>query len=589
MATITINDIPVKVKNGSTILKACESIGVKIPTLCFIEEINEIGFCRICVVEVEGEQDLVSACNTEITNGMVVRTNSKLVIDSRKNTLRLLASKHKFNCWQCPKDGECEFYDLLKTHNIVFDEFGPGVGRNSEIIYGTGISMDQSKCILCKRCVAVCKEVVTANILKFRDDDGLNPFVSPTVGLAFDETGCLFCGACVNVCPTGTLHETDHVRRVETMLRDPNKFVVVQPAPAVRASIAEEFGFKIGTPVKEVEGKMYRALKLLGFDNITDVNWAADLTVMEEGTELIDRLQNGGKLPMFTSCCPSWVRYTELYKPEFIENLSSAKSPHMMQGSLIKHYYAPKYLDKKPDEVFVVSIMPCTSKKYEIERPEMESDGVRDVDAVLTVRELAKMIKRKGIQFKDLEDYVPSSPLAQFTGAGTIFGASGGVMEAALRTVSHVLKSDPIEKIDYKFIMGSTMEYSKGVIKEATVNVAGMKLNIAVVNGGNALKEMYERIESGKKQYHFIEFMTCSGGCVNGGGMPIVHDLPAHDVIIKRLDALYRQDEQDLPHRKSHENTAVIKAYEEFLKEPGSEVSHKHCHTTYSQKDYRNE
>ena len=589
MATITINDIPVKVKNGTTILKACESIGVKIPTLCFIAEINEIGFCRICVVEVEGEQDLISACNTEVTNGMVVKTDSKLVLDSRKNTLKLLASKHRFNCWQCPKDGECEFYDLLKTYDVVFDEFGPGIGRKSEVIFGTGISMDQSKCILCKRCVAVCNEVVTAKVLKFRDDDGLNPFVSPTVGLAFDETGCLFCGECVKVCPTGTLYETDHVKRVEQMLRDPNKFVVVQPAPSVRASIGEEFGMPIGTPVKEVEGKMYKSLKLLGFDNITDVNWAADLTVMEEGTELIDRLQNGGKLPMFTSCCPSWVRYTELYKPEFIENLSSAKSPHMMQGSLIKHYYAPTYLNKKPEEVYVVSIMPCTSKKYEIERPEMESDGVRDVDAVLTVRELAKMIKRKGIKFKDLEDYVPVSPLAKFTGAGTIFGASGGVMEASLRTVSEILTKEPLGKVDYKFTMGSDQNYSKGVIKEATVKIGENKLNVAYVNGGVALKEMYRRIEEGKKQYHFIEFMTCAGGCVNGGGMPIVHDLPAHEVIIRRSNALYRQDQEDLPLRKSHENKTVLKAYEEFLKEPGSKASHIHCHTTYSQKEYRNE
>jgi NADP-reducing hydrogenase subunit HndD len=589
MAKITINDIPVKVKNGTTILNACKSIGVKVPTICFIEEINEIGFCRICVVEVEGEQDLVSACNTEITNGMVVRTDSELVLESRKNTLRLLASKHKFNCWQCPKDGECEFYDILKTYNIVFDEFGPGIGRKSEVILGTGISMDQSKCILCKRCVAVCKDVVTAKVLKFRDDDGLNPFVSPTVGLSFDETGCIFCGACVNVCPTGTLFETDHVNRVEAMLRDPNKFVVVQPDPAVRAAIGEEFGMEIGTPVKEVEGKMYKALKLLGFDNITDVNWTTDLTVMEEGNELIDRLQNGGKLPMFTSHCPAWVRYTELFRPEYIEHLSSVKSPHMMQGSLIKHYYAPKYLKKSTKEVFVVSVMPCTSKKYEIERPEMESDGVRDVDAVLTIRELAKLIKRKGINLKDLEDYVPESPLAKFTGAGTVLGSNGGVMESTLRTVSHKLDGGPLEEIDYKFIKGSSNNYSKGLIKEATVTIAGQKLNIAVVNGGTALKEMYKIIDSGKKEYHFIEFSTCSGGCVNGGGMPIVHDLPAHEVIIKRSNALYRQDEQDLPFRKSHENKSVLKAYDEFLKEPGSKVSQKHCHTTYSQKEYRNE
>jgi len=589
MATITINDIPVKVKNGTTILKACENIGVKIPTLCFIEEINEIGFCRICVVEVEGEQDLVSACNTEITNGMVVKTDSKLVLDSRKNTLKLLASKHKFNCWQCPKDGECEFYDLLKTYDVVFEEFGPGIGRKNEVIFGTGISMDQSKCILCKRCVAVCKDVVTAKVLKFRDDDGLNPFVSPTVGLAFDETGCIFCGECVKVCPTGTLYETDHVTRVEAMLRDPNKFVVVQPAQSVSAAIGEEFGMTMGTPVKEVEGKMYKSLKLLGFDNITDVNWATDLTITEDATELIDRLQNGGKLPMFTSSCAAWVRYTELYKPEFIEYLSSSKSPHMIQGSLIKHYYAPKYLNKKPEEVFVVSVMPCTSKKYEIERPEMESDGVRDVDAVLTVRELSKMIKRKGINFKGLEDYVPTSPLAKFSGTGTIIETSGGAMEATLRTVSEMLAKKPLGKINYKYTMGSTLESSKGLIREATVEIAGNKLNIAIVSGGTAFKEMYTRIETGKKKYHFIEFMSCSGGCVDGGGMPIVRDLPAHEVIMKRSNALSAYNQQDLPLGKSHENKTVLKAYKEFLGKPGSEVTLKHCHTTYSKKEYKNE
>lgn len=589
MATITINDIPVKVKNGTTILKACKSIGINLPTLCFIEEINEIGFCRICVVEVEGEQDLISACNTEITNGMVIKTDSKLVLDSRANTLKLLASKHKFNCWTCPKDGMCEFYDLLKTYDVVFEEFGPGIGRSSDTIPGTGISMDQSKCILCKRCVAVCQEVVTANVLKFRDDDGMNPFVSPTVGLSFDETGCIFCGQCVKVCPTGTLYETNHVKRVEELLRDSNKTVIIQADPAVRSALGEEFGFKVGTPVKEIEGKMYKSFELLGFDDITDVNWAADLTIMEDATELIDRLQNGGKLPMFTSCCPSWVRYTELFRPEYIPNLSSAKSPHMMQGSLIKHYYAPKYLNKKPEEVFVVSVMPCTSKKHEITRPEMEVDGIRDVDAVITVRELAKMIKRKGIDFRHLEDYVPVSPLAKFTGAGTIFGASGGVMEATLRTVSEILEQKPLEDLNFKYLRGADFKDSKGVIKEATVTIAGNKLNIAVVHGGAALKEMYERLDEGKKQYHFIEFMACPGGCVNGGGMPIVQDLTMHEVIRRRSEALYNLDSEDLPLRKSHENETVLKAYEEFLEKPGSEVSHKYCHTTYSQKEYRNE
>ncbi len=589
MASITINGTTIKVKNGTTILKAAESIGIKIPTLCFIEEINEIGFCRICVVEVEGEQDLVSSCNTEIKNGMVIETDSKKVIDSRTSTLQLLAGRHRFDCWKCPKDGMCEFYDILKEYNILFEEFGPGIGRKDDLILGSGISQDQSKCILCKRCVAVCNEVVTAKVLKFRDDDGINPFVSPTVGLDFDQTGCIFCGQCVKVCPTGTLFETDHIGRVNKMIDNPNKLVVVQVAPSVKTAIGEEFGYEIGTPIKDVEGKLYKALKMLGFDRITDVGWGADLTVLEEGTELINRVQNGGTLPLFTSCCPAWVRYAELYEPEYLENLSTTKSPHIAQGALIKHYYAPTYLDKSPKDIYVVSIMPCTAKKYEIDCEGHEVDGIRDVDAVLTVRELAKMIKRRGINFKDLEDLVPDSPLAKFTGAGIIFGASGGVTEGALRTVSEILDDKPLEKLEFKFLRGADFKASKGVIKEATVTIGGHKLNIAVVHGGAAIKDMFVRLKSGKKQYHFIEFMGCPGGCVNGGGMPIVQDLPMHEVIKRRSEALYHQDSEDLPLRKSHENPSVLKAYEEFLIEPNSEKAHKYCHTHFTQKEYRNE
>ena len=589
MASITINGKTIKVKKGTTILNAAESIGIRIPTLCFIEEINEIGFCRICVVEVKGEQDLVSACNTEIKNGMVVETNSKKVMDSRTNTLQLLSAKHRFDCWRCPKDGMCEFYDILKEYNILFEEFGPGIGRKDDLILGSGISQDQSKCILCKRCVAVCSEVVTANVLKFRDDDGMNPFVSPTIGLSFDETGCIFCGQCVKVCPTGTLFETDHIGRVNEMIEEPNKLVVVQIAPAVKTAIGEEFGYDIGTPIKEVEGKMFRALTMLGFDRITDVGWGADLTVLEEGTELINRLQNGGTLPLFTSCCPAWVRYAELYEPEYLENLSTTKSPHIAQGALIKHYYAPKYLNRKPEDIYVVSIMPCTAKKYEIDCDGHEVDDIRDVDAVITVRGLAKMIKRKGINFRELEDYVPDSPLAQFTGAGAIFGASGGVTEGALRTVSEILDNKPLENIDFKIVRGKDHKESTGLIKETTVTIGEHKLNVAVVAGGAAIKEMFKRIKSGKKKYHFIEFMACPGGCVNGGGMPIVRDLPMHEVIKRRTESLYRQDKEDLPLRESHQNPSVLKAYEEFLIEPNSEKAHKYCHTHFSKKEYRNE
>lgn len=592
MAKITINGIELKVKKGSTILDAAKSLGFEIPTLCFLREINEIGFCRICVVEVEGEQDLVSACNTEVTNGMVIETDSEKVLEARRTTLGLLAQKHRFDCWRCPKDGICEFYDLLKSHDVVFEEFGPGIGRNPEQIFGTGISQDQSKCVLCKRCVAVCDNVVTAKVLKFRDDDGINPIVSPTPGLAFDDAGCIFCGQCTKTCPTGTLHETDHIKKVEQLIKDPNKTVFVQVAPAVRASLAEEFGYDIGTPVRETQGKMYKALQLLGFDEVTDTNWAADLTIMEEGTELINRINNGGTLPMFTSCCPAWVRYTELYKPEYMDNLSTAKSPHMMQGQMIKNYYGPKYRELKPENTAVVSIMPCTAKKYEISRDEMEVDGVRDVDAVLTVRELAKMIRRKGIDFKRLEDLELESPLAQFSGAGTIFGASGGVMEAALRTVYEVLEGEALPNIELHDLRGAHLnERVEGTIKEATIKLpkTNLKVNVAVVHGGAALKRMYEILDKGKKQYHFIEFMACPGGCVNGGGMPVVHDTPITEVIEKRAQSLYEQDAADMPIRKSHENDAVKKVYDEFLGSANSDVAHKYLHTHYTQKDFTKE
>lgn len=591
MAKITINGIELKVKKGTTILNAAKSIGFEIPTLCFLEEINEIGFCRICVVEVEGEQDLVSACNTEVTNGMVILTDSDKVLESRKTTLSLLASKHRFDCWRCPKDGMCEFYDLLKQNDVVFEEFGPGIGRNPEQIFGTGISQDQSKCVLCKRCVAVCKDVVTANVLKFRDDDGINPIVSPTPGLAFDDAGCIFCGQCTKTCPTGTLHETDHIKKVESLIKDPSTKVFVQVAPAVRAALAEEFGYDIGTPVRETQGKMYEALQLLGFDEVTDTNWAADLTILEEGTEFIGRVKNGGTLPIFTSCCPAWVRYVEMYRPEYMDHLSSAKSPHMMQGQMIKNYYGPKFQDLKPENIKVVSIMPCTAKKYEISRDEMEVDGVRDVDAVLTVRELAKMIKRKGIDFKRLKGVELQGQLAQFTGAATIFGASGGVAEAALRSVYEILEGEELASLDFHQVRGVNFSSYEGMIKEATIKLpkSNMKVNVAVVHGGAALKRMFEILDEGKKQYHFIEFMACPGGCVNGGGMPVTNHMPLEEVISLRANSLYEQDSTDLPLRKSHENQAVLKAYEDMLVEPNSDIAHKYLHTHYSQKNFTKE
>jgi len=586
MAKITINGEKYNVKSGQTILNVARANGIHIPTLCFLKDINEIGYCRICVVEVEGEKDLLSACDTPIRNGMVIHTDSPKVIESRQASLILLSKKHRFNCWVCPRgDGTCDFYNLLRDYSVESLHFDPAEGRHKEIIPGIGIYQDQSKCVLCKKCVAVCNSIVTAKVFKFRDDDGQDPIVSPTPGLPFEEAGCLFCGQCTKVCPTGTLVETDHIKRVEKALRDPKKHVVVQMAPAIRAAIGEPFGYPVGTSAKEVEGKMYRALKELGFDEVTDTNYAADLTIMEEGTEFINRLQNGGKLPLFTSCSPGWIRYIEQYRPEYLEHLSTSKSPHMMLGSILKHFYAKEDKHLDPKDVYVVSIMPCTAKKYEISRPEMENDGIRDVDAVLTTRELARMIKKHEIDFLNLEDYHPESRFAEYTGAASIFGATGGVMEAAVRTVYEILEGHPLENINLNEIRGVEED-----IKEATLRVAGQDINIAIVHGGKGIKKMFEILDEGKKQYHFIEFMACPGGCVNGGGQPIVSEdfMDRLTVAELRAKALYELDEETSL-RSSHNNEAVKWMYDNWLEKPASHVAHKYLHTKYSKKKFRRE
>lgn len=591
MAMLILNGKSIKAQNGQTILQVARENGVEIPTLCFLKEMNEIGFCRVCVVEVEGEKDLVAACDTVIKKKMVVHTDSPRVLESRQATLALLAKKHRFNCWVCPRgDGSCEFYNLLKDYSVDSFQFDPAEGRHDFVVEGTGIYQDQTKCVLCKRCVAVCNNVATAKVFKFRDEDGNNPIVSPTPGLPFDEAGCIFCGQCTKVCPTGTLAEVDHIERVEEAIRDPKKFVMVQMAPAVRSAIGEPFGYPVGTPVKQVEGKMYEALRLLGFDEVTDTNFAADLTIMEEGTEFIGRVQNGGVLPLFTSCSPGWIRYIEQYRPEYLPHLSTAKSPHMMQGAVLKNFYAPKIKEIDPKDVYMVSIMPCTAKKYEISRPEMEQDGIRDVDAVLTTRELGRLIKKNNIDFVNLPDYKPENKFAQYTGAATIFGASGGVMEAAVRTVYEVLEGEPLGSLDLTMMRGVESEEQ---IKEATLTLpkTGLDVNIAIVHGGKGIKRMFEILDEGKKQYHFIEFMGCPGGCVNGGGQPIVKDdvMDWSEVAALRASALYGSDAKDSEFRRSHLSESVQWTYENWFESAGSHIAHKYLHTNYSQKKFRKE
>ena len=589
---ININGQSYSFTKGQTILDVCRANNIEVPTLCFLKDINEVGFCRVCVVEVKGVKDLVSSCNSEAKPGMEVLTDSERVIESRKTTLKLLAENHNFDCAHCAKFGKCEFLKMLTKYRINIGAYRNNKGRHEGIIEGTGICMDLSKCILCRRCVATCAKISSTKTLKFRDDNGLDPIVCPTPGLSFEDAGCIDCGQCIKECPTGALYETDHIEKVKAALADPKKFVVVQMAPAVRAALGEEFGFEIGTPVKDVQGKMYHALHLLGFDDITDTNWAADLTIIEEGTEFINRLTKGtGPLPLFTSCSPGWIRYIEQYAPEYLPNLSSAKSPHMMMGAMVKSYYAEKILKKDPKDIYMVSIMPCTAKKYEISRPEMENGGNRNVDAVLTTRELAKMIKEKKIDFAKLEDYQPTSPLAEFTGAGTIFGATGGVMEAALRSVYEIVTGQDLPKLEFEQVRGAdSADKAKGTIKEASVNVGGTVVNVAVVHGGAAIKEMINILREGKKQYHFIEFMGCPGGCVNGGGQPFVRDevMNRFDVAKLRAKALYDQDANDTPLRKSHKNESVMRAYTDYLGEPNGHKAHELLHTHYSAKESNN-
>lgn len=577
MVNLTIDGKKVCVPSDYTVLKAAEEAGIYIPRLCFLEGIHEASSCRVCVVEIEGQRTLKNACTMPINEGMVVKTKTPKVKDSVRKNLELVAANHVFECWSCPREHNCELLDLLRKYNIknVFGE-NPTFSKKERVLNETvAMTLDSGKCTLCGRCISACEKQAGTGVLAF-NNRGSATIVGPAGLNNLEDSGCIFCGKCIQACPVAAIRETSDIENVLAAIDDPEKYVVVQAAPAVRAALGEEFGMPIGT---NVEGKMYAAFEKLGFNEIADVNWGADLTIMEEGTEFINRVKNGGKLPMFTSCSPGWIRYIETYAPEYLDNLSSCKSPHQMSGAMIKHYWAPK-LGVDPKKIVVVSVMPCVAKKFEAARPEMEHDGLRDVDYVLTTRELARMIKLQGIDFAKLEDVNPQGQLAQFTGAGNIFGATGGVMEAALRTVADVLSGQALENVDYECVRGTQD------IKEATLNIAGMDVNVAVVHGGAAIKQFLQILKSGEKQYHFVEFMGCTGGCVNGGGQPIVNatTLAHTDVRKLRAQALYDQD-KEMPLRKSHLNKEMMKAYEEFLGEPNSHKAHELLHTHYVNRD----
>lgn len=569
---IKINGVEITTPKDATILQAAKQANIDIPTLCYLKEINEIGACRICVVEVKGARSLVTACVYPVNEGMEVWTNTPKVLKSRKKTLELILSDHDRKCLSCVRSGDCELQKLCKDLKIEDERFYEGVSNEYEIDNSAAhMYRDNNKCILCRRCVAVCEKVQAVGVIG-ANERGFNTNIASAFDMGLGETSCVSCGQCIAVCPTGALSEKDNTDDVFAAIADPTKHVIVQTAPAVRAGLGEAFGLPIGT---NVEGKMVSALRLLGFDKVFDTDFAADLTIMEEAHEFLDRVQNGGVLPLITSCSPGWIKYCEHYFPEMTENLSSCKSPQQMFGATAKTYYAKK-MGIDPKDIFMVSVMPCTAKKFEIGRDDQDSAGVPDVDISITVKELSRMINRAGINFLSLEDGEFDSPLGISTGAAVIFGATGGVMEAALRTAVETLTGEELKSLDFTDVRGV-----EG-IKEATYHVADMDINVAVASGLSNAKELLNKIKSGEANYHFIEIMGCPGGCVNGGGMPQV---PASvrnfsDIRALRAKVLYDSDAAK-PIRKSHENPAIKELYKEFFGEPGSHKAHEILHTTY--------
>ena len=569
---IKINGRDYSVESGTTILDACRQVGIKIPTLCYLEKINCIGACRVCMVEVKGARTLVAACTYPIEReGTEIFTNTPKVIQSRKTTVELLLSDHDQKCLSCARNTNCELQTLAYELGCDANRFQGAKNVSEKDESSVCFVRDNNKCVLCRRCVAVCEKVQSVSVIGAN-----NRGFDTQIGCAFEtdikEHACVGCGQCVVNCPTGALTEKEEIDNVMAALSDPTKHVVVGTAPSVRVALGEEFGYPIGT---DTEGKMAAALRALGFDMVFDVDFAADLTIMEEGFELIHRLQKGGALPMMTSCSPAWIKFCEYNYPELLPNLSTAKSPQQMFGAAVKTYYAKKSgID--PKDIYVVSVMPCIAKKFEKTRPYQNAAGVPDIDAVLTTRELARMIKRAGIQYNLLSDEKFDDPLGVSSGAGVIFGATGGVMEAALRTVADLVEGKELEDIDYKAVRGQ-----KG-IKSATLTLGGKEIKIAVASSLANARALMDEVKAGKSPYQFIEIMSCPGGCVNGGGQPI-HDAATRqrlDIPGLRAKAIYAND-KSCTYRKSYKNPAIIAIYDEYLEKPGSERAHHILHTKY--------
>ena len=578
MVNLKIDDKNVVVPEGTTILDAAKQAGIDIPTLCFLKDINEVGDCRMCIVEVEGRRGFATSCIQTVEERMVVHTHTQNVLEARHVILDLIISNHAKDCLTCTRSGNCELQDLAIKFNVLDNEFTGEKSVHKIDDKSPSIVRDFNKCILCRRCVATCKKVQQIGAIDCINR-GFDSCISTTYDHSLNDVDCTFCGQCIEACPTGALHEKENINDVWAKLKDPDTYVVVQTAPSIRVALGEEFGMEIGT---NVTGKMISALKRLGFDKIFDTNTGADFTIMEEATELVKRLRNNDNLPMTTSCCPAWVKYTEMFYPENIPHLSSCKSPHQMLGAIIKSYFAERnHID--PSKIYVVSVMPCIAKKYERQREEMKVNGLWDVDAVITTRELARMKKQANIDFKMLEDDVFDNPMGEATGAGAIFGTTGGVMEAALRAAYELMTGEELKKLEFEEVRGE-----KG-IKKATIKIGDKDVRVAVAHGLGNAKTIMEEIKSGKADYQFVEVMACPGGCIMGGGQPIKNakTRATVDVRRKRAEAMFSIDERSTI-RKSQDNPILKAIYKEYIGQPGEHRAHELLHTHYEKKEKYN-